>query len=541
MFLFLLNSINKAHQLGSVVRMGGEGYKIVLTADRTLMSEYNGHAFLGFSACVPRGLIPDKIYFSVFCPSVKTDKKGCPAAAPCGLRRIEAALIGCGFPREDVAVAHPDHIDKFVGCSTKVVGITENDPLGVGPATSTFTQLFGGEAYMAIKFRELITSPSIRRYKPKIIVGGPGAWQLRGLQKKLGIDTVVLGEGEEVVCQLFKMALNGEQLPEVVNAPPVKEENIPTLLGPSVLGIVEVARGCGRGCAFCVPTMQRFRPFSLEHILEDVRVNLSGGRQPLLHAEDVLRYGARGLEINHEAVVELFRAVKNFPGVERVGISHFALSSVASAPRLVEEVSRILALGERGRWLGGQTGIETGSPKMIERHMSGKCRPFPPEAWPEVVIDAFQVLAENHWVPCATLIIGLPGEDEGDVVKTIELVEELSAFKSLLVPLFFVSMGSLREKAESFTLKDLNRRHGELIIKCWDHNLSWIPELIKEEENFRLRYLLRLVAIYGVKRARQLMRTCGEEYGYDLNAMIADLRPSQPDFEQIMPGLSSAK
>ena len=41
------------------------GFKIVLTADRTLMSEYSGGIFLGFSACVPKGLIPDKLYFSL--------------------------------------------------------------------------------------------------------------------------------------------------------------------------------------------------------------------------------------------------------------------------------------------------------------------------------------------------------------------------------------------------------------------------------------------------------------------------------------------
>jgi radical SAM superfamily enzyme YgiQ (UPF0313 family) len=55
------------------------------------------------------------------------------------------------------------------------------------------------------------------------------------------------------------------------------------------------------------------------------------------------------------------------------------LSSVASAPDLVEEISRILKLGEESLWLSGQTGIETGSPRMIKDHMAGKCKPFRPE------------------------------------------------------------------------------------------------------------------------------------------------------------------
>ena len=155
-----------------------EGYKIVLTADRTLMSEYGGNIFLGFSACVPRGLIPDKLYFSLFCPSVKANEDGSAELAPCGTRKMEASLLKYGFQRDEVIVAHPDCIGEVVGPKTKVVGLTENDPLGIGPATSTFTQLFSGEAYIAVKFRELLNHPAIKEFDPRIIVGGPGAWQL---------------------------------------------------------------------------------------------------------------------------------------------------------------------------------------------------------------------------------------------------------------------------------------------------------------------------------------------------------------------------
>lgn len=48
----------------TMVNGNERGYKIVLTADRTLMSEYGGRVvFLGFSACVPKGLIPDWLYY----------------------------------------------------------------------------------------------------------------------------------------------------------------------------------------------------------------------------------------------------------------------------------------------------------------------------------------------------------------------------------------------------------------------------------------------------------------------------------------------
>lgn len=506
------------------------GYRVVLTADRTLMSEYHRHLFLGFSACVPQGVIPDWLYFSVFCPSVETNGDGSVVCAPNGTRKIETALLDHGFRRGEVIVAHPEHLDEVVGPETKVIGITENDPLGIGPATSTFTHLFGGEAYMALKFKEILNHPSVKRFGPKIIVGGPGAWQLEEnerARKELGIDCVVVGEGEKTAGPLFESAVNGGRLPEVARGELVPTGEMPVIRGPTVDGIVEIARGCGRGCDFCEPTLLWHRSLPPDHILKEVEVNLRAGRQPYLHAEDVLRYKAKGLEINKEATVDLFKAVRNHPGVNSVGITHFALSSVAGAPDLIEEISSSLGMSEETR-MGGQTGIETGSPQLINEHMAGKCKPFKPEDWPEMVVNAFEILSDNYWNPCATLIMGLPGETEKDVDLTIELVGRLGGFESFMVPLFFVPMGGLKGKAEPFTLEKMTPGHSELFLKCWEHNFNWLPRLLKEAEPIldsrQARFGLRIIAPHAVNYCKKLFRRCREEYNYDLPGMIADIR-----------------
>ena len=507
------------------------GYKVVLTADRTLMSEYAGGIFLGFSACIPRGLVPDKFYFSLFCPSVPVNSDGSSKYAPCGIRKTEARLLNNGFKREDIIVAHPDYLDRVVGENTKVLGINETDPLGIGPATSTFTQMFRlGEAYMSTKFKEILNNPAVQKYKPKIIVGGPGAWQLEddAARRSLGVDCVVVGEGEKVIDDLFDNAVKGTPIPEVVHGPVAEEPDIASIEGATIDGIIEIARGCGRGCAFCVPTLQRYRCLSIEHILKEVDVNLAAGRRPLLHAEDVLRYKAKGMEVNEAAVKELFSTVYHHPGVKAVGISHFALSSVASAPNLVRDLSQILDVKKDGEWFSGQCGIETGSPRLIRELMAGKAKPFEPEQWPQVVVDAFKILSDNNWVPCATLIIGLPGEQEEDVQLTIDLVKRLHEYKSLLVPLFMVSEGGLKDKAKSFKIENITHKQSELFLACWEHNLDWAETFLNEyfvtKARFGKGYAMKLVFSYGLKQAKSLLKTCKEDYDYNLIAMIKDAR-----------------
>ena len=55
--------------------------------------------------------------------------------------------------------------------------------------------------------------------------------------------------------------------------------------------------------------------------------------------------------------------------------------------------------------------------------MRGKCLPYKPEQWPEVILEAYGILNDNNWTPLSTIIIGLPDEQESDVLRTLELVE----------------------------------------------------------------------------------------------------------------------
>jgi hypothetical protein len=57
------------------------------------------------------------------------------------------------------------------------------------------------------------------------------------------------------------------------------------------------------------------------------------------------------------------------------------------------------------------------------------------------------------------------------------LVDDLKEIRSLIVPLFFVPMGKLKDD-DWFKETEMNQMHRELLIKCLKHDFYWIDNLI---------------------------------------------------------------
>ena len=137
------------------------------------------------------------------------------------LRKVESILLEGGFSSQDIAVVHPQDLEDFIGPNTKVLGISSMDPTGMGYVSKTYSSIVGGgEPMNAIEFRKLIMHPSIKKYKPKIIVGGFGAWQLerKHVSDSYGVDCVLIGGRPKPIVELFKKAVNGEELPRIAKA-----------------------------------------------------------------------------------------------------------------------------------------------------------------------------------------------------------------------------------------------------------------------------------------------------------------------------------
>ncbi len=512
--------------------------RIVLTADETMMSKYRWGIFVGFSTCMPQGIIPDWFYFSVWAPPVPR-KNGRALYADFGLRVMEAVLAEA-FGADEVAVVHPRDLNRVVGERTEIIGISGHDFMGINPPTSEFVDMLDiGPPYNRVKFFELMRNPVMK--ENIVVIGGKAAWQLADeeVMDRLNIDYVHLGEGEITVPEMFRCILEGEKLPRIIKGKEPDTAEVPNILGATIHGLVEIGRGCGRGCAFCTPNMQRLRYQSIEHIARDVETNIRAGQTSIcLHSEDVLRYGARGIPPNEDRVIALFRRVASIPGIGDIGTSHIALATVYHNPGLVREVAELCySKIETMNWLGAQTGIETGSERLIAKHMRGKVLPSPPERWREVVLQAFGILDDNNWICAATMINGLPGETTDDVIKSIELVEDLkkTSTLSLVVPMNFVSMrGSVLDNEESFNMAKMTPEHWQLMGECVDHDLKVVPRLLRMYRKDRSikSWLLSLAATrmskmlqkYVDKMRRGEPPTDRHEISKWLNPDIPDLR-----------------
>jgi len=452
--------------------------KIVLTADRSLMVNFPSTLYAGFLSCFPTRIVPELVYRRILRP-VKANEDGTTNYPTLSLRQVESICIHSGFSRKDVIIAHPDHLGETIKEDTKIVGVTVVDPLGIGPETTFWTSVLGGVPHNRVKFAQLMGQIQRlkQKYQFKVVVGGPGAWQLSSEDRMsiYGIDHVVIGEGENVIPTLFVDIINQAQFTKRVHSGRVADvKQVHPILGPTNTSLIEVARGCGRGCQFCAPNVAgRLRSFPVEKILADAQVYLDADiRVITLHSEDVLRYGSKSLLADEDALLNLYKTLFS-AGIRGAFITHANLTTFAYQPELIEKLSTMLRKNGIPGY-GGQVGLETGSPRLMKKYMKGKCLPLPPDEWQRVVKDGLRVMERNRWFACCTILLGLPDEHSEDVKETIQLIKDVDERFAFYFPLFFVPISAtpLGEQ-RMFIAEHALSEHWRLILECWKHNVKY--------------------------------------------------------------------
>jgi radical SAM superfamily enzyme YgiQ (UPF0313 family) len=485
------------------------GRAIVITAPLTEIIDHAGYFIQMSMASLPiwlEGILNRKY------PKwreVEYNDDGSARMMPAGARLLEASLLR-EFPPDEIVCCYPADLDRFIGPNTRVVAVSTHNPLGVTFAAGVYTSIFGSsrQPINSHYARELFARISQNPYRSgfRVIVGGSGGWQITqtGTSDDLGVDCIVEGRSESFeTIELFRKAVRGETLPRQVDvAHPTGRDDILFPDKRTTFGVVEMTIGCGRRCRFCVPDLNPQIDLPREKMLAAVRANVrDGNKQISLATEDMFIWGQVQTDTpfyfpNREALLDLFGAVVNTPGVEQHVLSHATITPVVVDPLLIERLSEMLlpkspirlpslSTHPEKRVLAPLIGLETGSVRMAKQIMPGKAAPFPIDEWPSVFVRGLEVLNRNNWFPAVTLIVGSPGETDEDNMATLDLIYEVErrGLFALFIPSVFTPLHDTRmEQKKGVTeTRELTPLQWQLIMKCWKMTLRlgqiswWAP------------------------------------------------------------------
>jgi len=259
------------------------------------------------------------------------------------------------------------------------------------------------------------------------------------------IDYIVRGEGESTFRELIEAKLEGKGLQDVlglsyhrgssgeemVHNPPRPLLKVEEIRRPNrdsrlitkgfysfdvPIDCVETSRGCTQGCKFCSINLmygRRFRRFSLERVIEDIRDAEAHGAGSIFFPDDNITLDPRRLERLCQAIID-------------AGLTHLRYKTQASASGIASSKQLVDKMGEAG-FDGVFLGVESINKRNLEFLGKGKMS--------NDAEKAVQYLHDNNIIVSTGLIGGNPDDTEEDLWENFRLARRLKVD----FPIFYIS------------------------------------------------------------------------------------------------------
>ena len=264
------------------------------------------------------------------------------------------------------------------------------------------------------------------RKKVFLLAGGPHATGDPWGTLALGFDALIYGEAERALPELLSALEEGEDWRKVKGV--YSEEGFP---GPQPLadlnefppwpywrgfvGPIEITRGCPFACAYCQTSFMFkaiVRHRTVENVYNHAKIMKEMGLRDLRFiTPNALSYGGDGLTMELDRVEELLSKLKT------LGMRMFfgSFPSEVRPEFVTEESMKVLKKYVNNKRL--VIGAQSASDRVLKVIHRG-------HTW-EDVVNAVKVSVAAGFVPEVDFILGLPGESEEDMLRTLEGMKTL--------------------------------------------------------------------------------------------------------------------
>jgi len=321
----------------------------------------------------------------------------------------------------------------------------------------------------------------IEKQKPDayIAIGGMHASALPEEALKFA-DCVVVGEGEEVVVDLFKERPKGIIRTELVNLDSLPIPDFSLLENHHLTKYYPIlsSRGCPYNCNFCqVPVLlkRKFRKRSADAVFEEIQERVKAGQNYLFFNDDIF-----GLNLDE---------VLDF--LERVARKNLKLRwATETRADLVVDHPELVELMRRTNCRRIHIGIESANPATLEAYNKKLSL--------DKIKKCAEILNQNQIKINAMFMLGSDEDDEGILKHTIRFIRECKFSSSTASILYPIPSTPLYKK-----LEEENR----IITRNWDwYDGTHVVFLPLKIAPIKLQYLWRQFwkKIYNIRRVQYM-------------------------------------